>query len=339
VLSLAAIFLFVRFSVYESKTQPSTSDRGVDSIKYESVIVSFHDNFVIVLKIIGRISQVPLMKRRLLAVRSLSYFFIAVAFFGLPAIANADCVLSVSYGTGKPFGYKNDNGEIVGMDIDILEATLADVGCKAEYVALPWKRTLGQIATGALDMTREASYKDERAEFAHYSVPYRGNPHVVVMGKDFPSKAADIEEFLEEGHSLGVVLGWHYTNKISALLKDDRYKDNVVVVQKFDILPEMFAKGRLDGFMANPTRIALLVGKDNLKQNYRMLPADVDILHFLLSKKSVSAVLAERFNDALEKRLRDGFFMEVCKRYEADLVATCDFLSLPDENQFLKTSQ
>lgn len=267
------------------------------------------------------------MKRRSRAVRSLLYTIICVVFFNLPAIANAGCVLSVSYGTGKPFGYKKDNGEIAGLDIDILEATLADVGCKAEYVALPWKRTLGQIATGALDMTREASYKDERAEFAHYSVPYRGNPHVVIVGKESPSKAANLREFLEEGHSLGVVLGWHYTNQISALLKDDRYKTNVVVVQKFDILPKMFAKDRLDGFMANPSRLALLVGRDNLKRTYRMLPADVDILHFLLSKKSVTPEFAERFNDALEKRLMDGFFMEVCKKYEADLVATCDFLS------------
>jgi len=240
---------------------------------------------------------------------------------------NAACRIVAGFGPGAPYNYPDKEGKNIGIDADILRISLAEVGCDIEYRPLPWKRVLAQIEAGTLDATMSASYKDERAKFAHYSVPYRGNPHVIIMDKSATVSATSLLEYLENGHSLGVVLGWHYTNKIRALLETPRFKKQIIIMPKFINIIKMQKKKRILGFLANPSMLAGIVGKERIEQDYRMIRADIDILHFLFSRKSVSTEIAQKFNRNLEERMNSGFFFDVCNKYKDQLLSNCEFLS------------
>ncbi|MDP6830307.1 MAG: transporter substrate-binding domain-containing protein [Alphaproteobacteria bacterium] len=253
--------------------------------------------------------------------------FLGVLGIMMPGLANADCKFVAGYGAEAPYHYPDDKGRIIGIDADVLRIVMRDIGCELDFKSLPWKRTLLEIKHGQSDLTMGASFKEERAKFAHYSIPYRGQPHVVAVRKSAGVDATSLQEFLENGHTLGVVLGWHYTNKIRALLDAPRFKAQISTAQEFEQLLKMHVAQRFTGFLANPSLIAGIVGKDVLQRDYRMIRADIDILHFLLSKKTVSEAIARRFNDRLEERLAAGFFFDVCGKYESQLVSGCDFLS------------
>ena len=150
--------------------------------------------------------------------------FAIISWNGSAVFAQEKCRMAAGFGIEAPYHFPNEQGKIIGIDADILRIVLADLGCALVYRERPWKRTLVQIKDGDLDVTLGASFKEERAKFAHYSVPYRGQPHVLFEDKAPGSGAATLVAFLKSGRSLGVVLGWHYTNKIRALLDDPVYR-------------------------------------------------------------------------------------------------------------------
>ena len=245
----------------------------------------------------------------------------------IPGVGNAACSLVAGYTAEPPYHYPNDDGKIIGIDADILRIVLGDIGCEISFEILPWKRTLAQIKGGQTDTTMGASFKDERAKFAHYSGPYRGQPHVIAIKKSVNVVAASLKDFLENGHRLGVVLGWHYTDEIRGLLNAPRFGSQIVIAPRFENLVKMHDAERFLGFLTNPSVLAGQIGSEELKRDYHMIYADTDTLHFLFSKKSVGADFAQRFNKRLEEKLSSGFFFDICRKYETQLVSGCSYLS------------
>ena len=126
---------------------------------------------------------------------------------------------------------------------------------------------------------------------------------------------------------MGIVLGWHYTDEIRKLLDDPAFGAQVHTVPTFDLILAMHAQNRFDGFLANPSAIAGKIGKKTLHDTYRMIRADIDVMHMLFSRIAVDVNLVERFNERLAARIENGFFLEVCKKYEDMIISSCDFLS------------
>lgn len=245
-------------------------------------------------------------------------------------LAQGSCRIVAGYEQVPPYQYQDEQGQVVGIDADILRIVLNDIGCQLDFETSPWKRTLSGVRTGKLDAALGASFKDERAKWAHYSIPYRGQPHVIFENRDPGTNASSLSKYLRDGHSLGVVLGWHYTDKIRKLIDDPAYRPLVEVVPDVATAIKMHNRGRFEGFLANPSSIANIIGKPRLAEAYRMIKADVDILHFLFSRVTVDTDLVSQFNERLAGRFEDGFYFDVCKEYEHQLISSCDFLSTND---------
>ncbi|MCR5474696.1 MAG: transporter substrate-binding domain-containing protein [Lachnospiraceae bacterium] len=65
----------------------------------------------------------------------------------------------------KPFEYKDDNGDFVGIDMDILAAVAEDQGFKYEVQVLGWDASIAACQAGQADgMIAGASITDERKE-------------------------------------------------------------------------------------------------------------------------------------------------------------------------------
>ncbi len=241
--------------------------------------------------------------------------------------ATEKCHFKVGY-ESDPFQYPDTTGRMTGLDVDILRTALADTGCTVGFTVRPWSRTLLEVKNGKLDIAMGASLKSERTGFAHYTHSYRGHPHTVIVLNDTPLIATDLNEFLQNGNRLGVVLGWHYTNKIRAILDDQKYKKQILVVPRSELLPDILKYRRVEGVLGNPSEFAGHVGTEAFRSNYKLVRADVDLLHFIFSKKSVNKALFDRFNGHLEKRLQEGAFLKTCAQYQDNFITPCRFLDV-----------
>jgi polar amino acid transport system substrate-binding protein len=83
-------------------------------------------------------------------------------------------VLSVgSDTTYPPFEFIDDSGEVVGFDVDIVNAVCEAVNCVAEFQTTAWDGIFPALAAGEFDMVASGvSITPERDEIVDFSDPY-----------------------------------------------------------------------------------------------------------------------------------------------------------------------
>jgi|TARA_B100000959_G_C14648835_1_gene487483 hypothetical protein len=74
--------------------------------------------------------------------------------------------------------------------------------------------------------------------------------------QDSSIKTQTLKVFLNAGHNLGILLGWHYTDQLRLLLDDPKYQANIVAVSKFDLMTKMHDYSRIVDMLTKPTVLA-----------------------------------------------------------------------------------
>ncbi len=95
--------------------------------------------------------------------------FLAIILSVIPTHGIHAETLEISTDSSKwyPYTYE-ENGKSKGMHIDIVTQALKNLGHKAAYSPLPWKRCLRMAQTGKYNAVISASYKPERSEYMYY---------------------------------------------------------------------------------------------------------------------------------------------------------------------------
>ncbi len=87
-----------------------------------------------------------------------------------------------------PFEYVDDNGEIVGVDIDIAQAIADKLGKELVIKNMSFDGALVEVADGRVDMVAAGvSVTDERKESMDFSVPYFESYQVMVVNAKSPA--------------------------------------------------------------------------------------------------------------------------------------------------------
>ncbi len=122
-----------------------------------------------------------------------------------------------------PMDYKDENGEWIGFDADMVKLFAESLGVKAEFLEINWDNKLMELDTKGIDVIWNGmTITDEVTTGASVSEPYCNNGQVVVVPVD---KAADYQtveslsdlNFAVENGSAGAeqldALGLSYTAK------------------------------------------------------------------------------------------------------------------------------
>lgn len=133
----------------------------------------------------------------------------------------------------KPFEYKDDNGDFVGIDMDIIKAVAEDQGFKYEIQILGWDASIAACQAGQADgMIAGASITDERKEsgWIFSDGYYDANQSMAV------ESSSDIKGFTDlEGKSVAVKTGTMSATYAESL--KDQYKFEITY---FEDSPTMY---------------------------------------------------------------------------------------------------
>ncbi|MHB0878890.1 MAG: basic amino acid ABC transporter substrate-binding protein [Anaerolineae bacterium] len=103
-----------------------------------------------------------------------------------------------------PFENKDENGNIVGFDIDLLKAIAANQGFAVEFVDTPFDGIFVALQSGQFDAVISATtITDERKQIVNFSDPYFEAGLAVVVKADSSYQTPDDLE----GKPIGVQLG------------------------------------------------------------------------------------------------------------------------------------
>ena len=141
----------------------------------------------------------------------LSLIVVALGTVGLAQDLEGRTVLVGSDTTYPPFESVDESGEIVGFDVDVVNAVCERINCVAEFTTYAWDGIVAAIGAGTFqdfDMVASGvTITPEREETADFSEPYITVSQAIATTT--ANEALTLEDFTAEGgeYRLGTQLG------------------------------------------------------------------------------------------------------------------------------------
>lgn len=208
-------------------------------------------------------------------------------------------------GLYPPFNY-NENGELVGFDVEIGNALAEKMGMEAKPVANPWQTILAALQSDKFDaIIGSMAITEERQKEVNFTSPYYESGAQVFVSAD-NEEIKSVDDL--KGKKIGVVMASTFEDVAK------EYTDHVTSYDSdVTALQDLLVKGRLDAVITDQ-----LVGLYAVTQNdLAIKPVDDPLFldQMGIPVKKENTELLEKLNTALEEIKSDGTYAEIAEKY------------------------
>ena len=209
---------------------------------------------------------------------------------------------------GKP---NADDGIPTGLDTEIVEAVLTEIGVQPEIKFMPWKRVLQLMEADKLDMSFQYKASSERFEKFLIIGPLRAGKTVFAVPKDSSIKEwNDLKDF--SGIRVGGIRGYIYTPEFDGA--SDIKKD--VTANNYEQLVKMLALKRFPVIIGDQASIVYTAKQLNLTDKIRLLPKVLQQIDRFVVFPNSKPEMAGRFAHGLNKIRFEGKLDQILAKWE-----------------------
>lgn len=207
-------------------------------------------------------------------------------------------------GAYPPFNYMNEDGQLVGFDVDIANALANDMGVEAEAISTQWDGIVGGLKSKRFDtIIGSMAITDKRLEEVSFTEPYYTDGAQFFAKSDLNYKSI---EDLKNG-KVGVVTGTTFQDALKSM-------DNINEVLQFEGDIENFmaaSDGRSDGIVTSR-----FVGLQAPKE-YNLVPVGPMLYteDIAIAVNKDDKELLEALNNSLKKIIENGTYEEISNRW------------------------
>jgi polar amino acid transport system substrate-binding protein len=204
-----------------------------------------------------------------------------------------------------PMGFRDENNNIVGFDIDLARACAEKMGVEAEFQVIDWDSKEMDLSTGKIDLIWNGfSITEDRLNTMEFTKPYLNNKQIILVknGSDIKTKA-DLE-----GKNVGVQTG---SSALDAIAEDEisnkfasmpTYDTNVLAFNDLEI-------GRVDAVVADEIVARYyLATNDN---DFTILDDDFGEEQYGIAAAKGNTELISELQNALDECNEDGTAEEI----------------------------
>jgi polar amino acid transport system substrate-binding protein len=117
-------------------------------------------------------------------------------------------VLKVGLDIFVPWSFKDKDGNLVGMEVDVANKLATDMGIKAEFVPTEWSGIIPALLTGKFDVIIGGmGITTERALKVNFSIPYEYSGMDLVVSKKMLKGVTSTEQLNKENIVIAVRMG------------------------------------------------------------------------------------------------------------------------------------
>lgn len=234
---------------------------------------------------------------------------------GLDAIKEKGKITVAVEGTWAPFTYHDENGDLVGFDVEVARYIADHIGVEVEFVEGEWDGLLMGVESGRYDMlVNGCDITDERKEVYDFSDPYAFSKIVVITKAD----NTDINAMEDlAGKKTANTL----TSSYAAIAES--YGATNQGVDDFIETIELLKAGRVDATVNDAGTYGDYVnshGDDGIK--VACYYPEVSALGIPMKKGNTELVKA--VNEAIAQGLADGTFAALSEKYFGMDVTTAE---------------
>lgn len=211
----------------------------------------------------------------------------------------------------EPFEYLNDNGDLAGFDIDLMNALGEKMGVEIEWVDMAFDSLIGAMEAGNVEMIAAAiGPTEERKKSCDFSEVYYSGYQSIVTNKDNP--ITTFEEL--KGKTIAVLEG-SLSDMIASGENQDygtidgaevkRFKNSTQAIQELE-------NGAADAVLIDAIIAERFVAdRDGLVQNEVEGTGEDTVLAI----KKGDTELVDKINTALEEMKEDGSYDALYQKY------------------------
>jgi polar amino acid transport system substrate-binding protein len=209
-----------------------------------------------------------------------------------------------------PMGFRDENNEIVGYDIDLAKEVAKRMGVTLVCQPIDWNAKEQELNTGKIDCIWNGfTITAEREEAMTFSKPYLKNAQVVVVRADSGYKAlADLK-----GKSVGLQAG---SSAASALDSSAEFKASLKGVVEFK--DNLAALMDLDVKGIDAVIMDLIVANDNIKRSgksYVVLDEALSPENYGVGFRKGDLALMGKVQETLEAMAADGTIANISTKW------------------------
>ena len=214
-----------------------------------------------------------------------------------------------------PYGYRADNGEYVGFDLDLAQEVCDRKGWTLKKQPINWDSKDMELESGAIDCIWNGFTIDGREDKYTWSTPYVDNSQVVSVKKDSPiNKLDDLK-----GKNVTVQAD---SSALAAFKGDDATDENKALAASFKSLQQVAdyntAFLNLDSGMSDAVCMDIGVANYQIKSRgdaFRMLDERVSSEKYGVGFKLGNTELRDEVQAVLYEMKKDGKFDEIAKKW------------------------
>lgn len=234
----------------------------------------------------------------------------------VPALADVESVKGKTYRittdtTFAPFEYRDSNGDLVGIDMDLIRAIAEEEGFNVEIESLGFNAAMVATESGNSDMTiAGASITDERKQTYDFSDPYFDSGVLMAV-----PESSDITGYQDlKGKKVVVKTGTEGETFAKSI--QDQYGFDIVSVDQTSTMVQMLQAGQADAMFDDYPIIAYGIAQGNGMKSVTQKEAGNS--YGAVVAKGKNQDLLQAFNEGLAKLKADGRYDQIMEKYLGD---------------------
>lgn len=208
-----------------------------------------------------------------------------------------------------PMGFRDENNEIVGFDIDLAKATGEKMGVDVKIQPIDWKTKEAELSSGRIDLIWNGyTITEERKQKVLFTEPYLANAQVIVTKSD--SEITDLSDLAGKNiglQSLSSASDALNASEISSQVGEvSEYKDNVLALTDLK-------NGRVDAVVIDEVVIRYYMAKE--EGTYKILEESLAPEEYGVGVKKGNEELLEDVQTALNELIEEGKAAEISEKW------------------------
>ena len=210
-----------------------------------------------------------------------------------------------------PMGFRDENNEIVGFDIDLAKAAAEYLGVEVRFQPVVWDTVTMSLTTGEIDcIWNGLSVTEERKAVMDFSNAYVASSQIVVVKAD--SDIATLADLA--GKTVGTQMG---SASIDALDTQPEVKDSFGELKEYDTFVNAMMdldNGRVDAVIIDSIAF---YGDFNVNSpdTYKALDENFGEEMYAIGVRQADDTFTDKLNEALAAMIADGTAAEISNKW------------------------
>ena len=213
--------------------------------------------------------------------------------------------------TFAPLGFRDEDGNLAGVDVELMEATGEIMGIPFELQPIDWSMKETELANKNIDMIWNGyTITEERKQKVAFSQPYLNNRQVVVTMAD-----SDINTLVDLADKTVAVQA--ESSAVDAINAKPEIAETFKSLGEFETNDQCLMDleaGRTDAVVADEVIIRYYVSKKG-EEKYKILEEDFGKEEYGIGVRKEDTALLDALNTALDTLKENGTTKEISEKW------------------------